>query len=69
MPEPPTAAALETQAKPTSTAHSALQPSPPAVLLSSHASAVVRTPSPHTWSGSGLEGSGERVIRVRGFEG
>jgi hypothetical protein len=49
MPEPPTAAALETQAKPTSTAHSALQPSPPAVLLSSHASAVVRTPSPHTW--------------------
>ena len=51
-PEPPSAAALETHVKPTSKAHSAEQPSPPAVLLSSHASAVVRTPSPQMCTGA-----------------
>ena len=41
----------ETHAKPTSTSQSAEQPSPASVLLSSHASAVVRTPSPQTCTG------------------
>ena len=48
-PEPPSASEEETQAHPTSTSHSASQPSPPTVLLSSHRSSVVRAPLPQTW--------------------
>ena len=51
-PEPPLPSVLETHAKPTSRVHSAEQPSPPAVLLSSHASAVERTPLPQMCTGA-----------------
>eukprot|EP00908_Phaeocystis_cordata_P025140 Transcript_7594.p2 GENE.Transcript_7594~~Transcript_7594.p2 ORF type:complete len:206 (-),score=4.41 Transcript_7594:170-787(-) len=46
MPEP--TAIDETHAKPSSMRQSASQPSPPAVILSSHASAVERMPLPQT---------------------
>ena len=48
-PEPPSASEEERHAQPTSTSHSASQPSPPTVLLSSHRSSVVRAPLPQTW--------------------
>ena len=51
MPEPPSTSAVDVQAKPASIWQSALQPSPLAVLLSSHASAVERMPLPHTCTG------------------
>ena len=46
MPLPPSFCVVDVQRKPVSTAHSASQPSPPTVLLSSHASAVERMPLP-----------------------
>ena len=46
MPLPPPVCVEEVHAKPVSRLHSASQPSPPSVLLSSHCSALERLPLP-----------------------
>ena len=59
----PNCAELE-QRQPSSTAHSASQPSPPIVLLSSHVSLDVRMPLPQMWT-TGTNGTSAKSDPVR----